>query len=160
MVESLDIMNYIEKTTGGKSLRSDKEDTKKTITDFMNYGNLTIAPITHGLLMQRVVLPTFFKQATDENIVKENINKLPAVLDKLEKDLSDNREWIAKTKDISLADIAVVTHLATLENVNIDLMKEVNSKKRPHLAKYLNKVLARPSFKEAMAEVNQTLKGN
>ena len=159
MVESLDIMNYIENTTKGKSLRAKTDKGNELVTEMMNYANNTIASVTQaGLLMQKVILPKFFKQATDEGVVKEKLAELPAIFDKLEKDLSDNRSWIAKTSDISLADIAIVSHLATVNHVGMDLIKEINPKKRPHLAKYVTKVLNRPSFKEAMAEAKESLK--
>jgi glutathione S-transferase len=75
--------------------------------------------------------------------------KLPVVLDFLEETLADNRTWIADTKNFSLADITIASHLITLSNAGLNL-DETIGEKRPNLLKYMSKILNRPSVKKVL----------
>ena len=98
----------------------------------------------------RAIKPNFLKENTDttlvDNILKE---ELPVVIDFLEKTFADNRAWIADTKNFSLADITIASHLITLSTTGLNL-DETIGEKRPNLLKYMRKILNRPSVKKAL----------
>lgn len=145
------IMEYLDQTVRKNPLRPVCPKTNASVTWFSKYADDVLAPITHKVLIERVVKPGVLKETTDEAAVKKMLNEeLPVVFDFLEKTLAeDKRTWIANSKNFSLADIAVVSHLVTLQTANLNL-EELIGKNRPHLLNYVKKVLDRNSFKKVM----------
>lgn len=145
------IMEYLEQVEKDVSLRPNCPKANARVTWLSRYADDVIAPITHKVAVEVIVKPHVLKDKTDEVVVKKMIEEeLPSVLDFLEKTLSDKRIWIADTKNLSLADIAIVSHLVTLQTANFDLNALIGEN-RPELQKYVKKVLERDSFKKALA---------
>jgi glutathione S-transferase len=119
---------------------------------FVKYGNEIMSPLTNNVAVENVIKPKLLKAKTDEAAVQKALKEdLPVVLDFLEKTLKDGKLlYIADTKEISVADIVVVTHLLTLKTANVNL-DELIGKDRPNLLHYVNKILSRDSFKKVLA---------
>jgi glutathione S-transferase len=116
----------------------------------IQYADYVVAPITHGILVELFVKPSILKEVTDKAVTEKLLKELPAVLDFLEQTLAkDKRTWIADTKDFSLADIALVSHLVTLKTAHLSL-ENLIGKDRPFLLNYVKKALDRASFKKAL----------
>ncbi|OJW51168.1 MAG: hypothetical protein BGO67_12660 [Alphaproteobacteria bacterium 41-28] len=150
ITESSVIMNYLNETIEETPLRPNDPKGNARVSWFMTYGNDVVAPLTYKILFEKVIKPNFLKEKTDtalvDNILKE---ELPVVLDFLEKTLADNRAWIADTKNFSLADITIASHLITLSTTGLNL-DETIGEKRPNLLQYMRKILNRPSVKKAL----------
>lgn len=152
MSDSAVIGEYLDQTVDNMPLRPKCSKANARVSFMIKYADDVLAPLTHGVLFQKVVKPSVLKQETDQDAVKMALTQdLPPVLDYLEKTLAgDSRTWIADTKNISLADIAIVSHLVTLQTAQEDLDALIGEN-RPHLKAYVNKVAQRDSFKKALA---------
>lgn len=99
------------------------------------------------IFFQKVVQPRFFNQPTDEKIVQEAVEKeLPPIFDYLESQLTD-AGVIAGTR-FSIGDIAIGSQFVNLRHTGND----VDGKRWPKLKKYVDNILARPSFAKLIEE--------
>lgn len=148
--ESDVIMNYLDSSVGAQPLRPKDLEANAQVNLKIQYADNTLATITHKILFEKIVKTNVLKQETDRDSVNKALKvDLPKALDFLEKTLSDNRAWIAGTPDFSLADIAVVSYLATLNTAN-EKLDDLIGNNRPKLLAYSKKILARDSFKKAL----------
>ena len=87
-----------------------------------------------------------FQQEPDEARVAEQLtNGLPPVLDYLESQIPEGRGTLLAR--FSIADAALGAQLGTLTLAEI----EIDARRWPRTASYYRALLARPSFKTAMA---------
>lgn len=93
------------------------------------------------MFFNRVVAPRFLKREGDLAAAdKAEQEDLPPVLDYLERQMPDSGYLVGER--LTLADIAVASPFVNLQHMNVDLGT------RPRLARYLQTMLARPSFKQ------------
>jgi len=151
MDDSRVIMNYVNNIEKSNPLRPQCPKANARVDRLSIYGDEILGTLTHKIAFETIVKPQVLSEKTDSALVSENLTKLQSVLDELEKILSDGRNWIADTKNISLADITVVSHLETLTLANQDLMGLIGH--RTYLKQYVAKMLERKSFKEAMKDI-------
>jgi glutathione S-transferase len=146
------IMNYLEKTINSTSLRPTCVKADARVSFFMKYADDSLASVTHKVvLIEKVVKAKVLKQETDETLVQKTLTEdFPPMLDYLEETLKDGRAWIADTKNMSLADISIVAHLSSLIDSGLKL-EEIIGTQRPKLLAYVQKILARDSFKKALS---------
>jgi glutathione S-transferase len=105
------------------------------------------------VFFQRIVQPRFLNQPTDEAVVKKAIDdELPPLFDYLESQLSD-AGVIAGTR-FSIGDIALASQFLNLRHAGV----EVDGARWPKLKKYVDNILARPSFAK-LAEEERPLIG-
>lgn len=150
LTESSVIAEYIDKSSDTNPLRPNCPKADARVSWFIKYGDDTLAPITHKILVEKIVKPNILKETSDAQTINKMLQtELPIVLDFLEETLADKRTWIADTKNFSLADITIVSHLVTLTTSDLNL-EEVIGEKRPNLLAYVKKVLDRKSFKTAL----------
>jgi glutathione S-transferase len=150
ITESAVIIDYLNTTALGVSLRPSCPKANARVSFFVNFAGNNLATATHALLFENVIKPQELHEKSDLGRVATILGEeLPAHLDFLEQTLADGRTWIANTEAISLADIAIVSHLATLDTSNLSAVKLIGDK-RPNLLSYFNKVIARDSFKKAL----------
>jgi glutathione S-transferase len=98
---------------------------------------VTIGP---GLFFERVV-KKMMKQETNEELCKKTMHeKLPPVLDHLEKELGDREYFVGNA--FSIADVSVGTMFVNLEFAG----ETVDASRWPKLAAYIKRIHARPSF--------------
>lgn len=150
ITDSSVIMDYLNETVQENPLRPNNPKADARVSWFVKYGDDVVAPATHKILFETVVKPNVLKEKTDTILVDKILKEeLPIILDFLEKTLADSRTWIADTKNFSLADITVASHLITLSTTGLNL-DEIIGEKRPNLLKYMRKILNRPSIKKAL----------
>ena len=150
ITESSVIMDYLNETVKENPLRPNCPKANARVSWFMKYGDDVVAPVTHKILFETVAKPNVLKEKTDAILVEKMLNEeLPVILDFLEKTLADNRTWIADTKNFSLADITIASHLITLSTTGLNL-DETIGEKRPNLLQYMRKILNHPSVKKAL----------
>lgn len=152
MSDSAVIGDYLEQTQKDIPLRPKCPKANARVSWMIKYADDVLAPLTHKVLFEKVVKPNVLKQETDQDAVTKALTEdLPVVLDYLEKTLAgDSRTWIADTKNMSLADIAIVSHLVTLQTAQEDLDVIIGDN-RPYLKAYVQKIAQRDSFKKALA---------
>lgn len=143
-------MNYLDSSVATNPLRPKSAIENAKVNLMMQYADHTIAPITHKILVEKIIKPAVLKQETDMDAVNKALKvDLPKILDFLEETLSNNRTWIAETTDFSLADISIVSHLVTLDTAN-EKLEDLIGANRPKLLTYVKKVLSRSSFKKIL----------
>ena len=112
------------------------------LEEFVDSG---LAPhVLRGLLMQRVFAPKFLGKAPDEALIQTSLTQMiPARFAYLEQALRG--EWFVANA-FSMADIAVASIL-----MNFHFAGEVvDAGRYPKLARFLDRALARPSFRQAL----------
>ncbi len=147
--DSLAIAGYFEKAIDNNPLYPKCPKAYGRVSFFTLYAYNDLAPLTHQILFQEIVKPQVLKQDKDEKVINDSMQSLEKVFNFLEKSLADGRNWIADTKNMSMADIAIVGHMVSLIRANKDLNATIGSN-RPHLQKYVQKVLATDAFKKAL----------
>ena len=111
------------------------------------YADTQMFQVLQPVLFERVVKRFVFKQPPDEARVAEQLdNQLPPVLDYLESQLPEGQGTVLAR--FSIADAAVGAQLATLTLSGV----EIDARRWPRTASYYRALLARPSFKTAMAQ--------
>ena len=112
------------------------------IEEFVDGG--LVPHVLRGLLMQRVFAPKFLGKAPDEALIQASLTQMiPPRLAYLEKVLAG--DWfVANT--FSMADITVASIL-----MNFQFAGEVlEAASYPKLVRFLQRALARPSFRKAL----------
>ncbi len=108
----------------------------------------TFAPV----FFERVIKPVILKAPTDEARVKEALEKTPPVLDWLEAQVPASGDAIVGGR-FSIADIAIGSQFVNWAHGR----ERVDAKRWPKLAAYVERVLARPSFKPLVEEERKGL---
>lgn len=119
---------------------------------FEEYADTAIAQcVGPGLFFERVV-KRFQRRQPDESICQETLTeKLPPLLDYLERELGTNEYLVGNA--FSIADIAVGTMFVTFQHCG----ETVDAGRWPKLAAYVKRILARPSFVPLIAEETPTV---
>lgn len=121
---------------------------------FEEYADTAIAQcVGPGLFMERVV-KKFQGRQTDESVCQATLTeKLPPLLDYLERELGTNDYLVGNS--FSIADIAVGTMFVTFQHCG----ESVDSGRWPKLAAYVRRVLGRASFALLIAEETPAVQG-
>ena len=140
------IAAYLEKKHPSPALvPSDPADLAKALF-LEEYADTQMFQVLQPVLFERVVKRFVFKQPPDEARVAEHLEKLlPPVLDYLESQLPEGQGTVLAR--FSIADAAIGAQLATLRLSGVEL----DAARWPRTASYYRALLARPSFKTAMA---------
>lgn len=145
IADSAVISAYLDKKypQGQKLYPNDPESYARALW-FENYGDTILSSVAYQkIFLEAVVKPAVFGAVPNEEIIANaKSQELPAQLDYLETEVG-KFAWIAGD-DFSMADVAIVTHLISLEQAGFSLA-ETRWKK---LAQYKEKVTARDSFKK------------
>ena len=111
------------------------------------YADTRMFEVLGPILFERVVKRFVFQQEPDEGRVAELLARdLPPVMDYLESQLPGDRETVLAR--FGIADAALGAQLGTLTLAGI----EIDVRRWPRTASYYRALLARPSFKTAMAQ--------
>ena len=99
-----------------------------------------------GLFFERVV-KKMLKQPTDENVVAATLKeKLPPLFGYLEREIGKRKFLVGEA--LSIADISICTMLVNFEHAG----EKIDPARWPELARYVDEVHARPSFKACIDE--------
>jgi glutathione S-transferase len=114
---------------------------------FEEYGDSALVAIAGPkIFFQKIVGPMFMNQPTDEKIVETAINEeLPPLLAYLESQLGG--DWIVGKK-FSVGDIGLATQFVNLRHCGV----HVDAGRYPKLARWVERVHNRPSFKACIDE--------
>jgi glutathione S-transferase len=99
-----------------------------------------------GLFFERVV-KKMLKQPTDENVVAATLKeKLPPLFGYLEREIGARKFLVGDA--LSIADISICTMLVNFEHAG----EKIDPARWPELARYVDEIHARPSFKSCIDE--------
>lgn len=141
------ICAYLERKHPAPALYpSDPADFAKALF-LEEYADTRLAEVTLPLIFERVVKQILYGEASDETRVRSVLEEvLPPALDYLETQAPDAGDSVLAR--FSIADVAIGTQLAALPGVDV----AIDARRWPRLARYQQALVARPSFKSAMAE--------
>jgi len=148
LADSSVICAYLERTHPQPALYpSDPYEFARALW-FEEYGDGALVQITGPkIFFQRVVQPKFFNQKCDESVVTKAINEeLPPCLDYLEGEVGDG--GVIAGNHFSIGDVGLGVHFVNLKFAGV----AVDAKRWPKLARYVDHVHARPSFKKIIEE--------
>ena len=110
------------------------------------YADTRMGETLGGVFFERVVKPHVLHQASDESQVEKLLqDAVPQVLDYLESQIQSDRDTLLPR--FSIADAALGAQLGNLTWAGV----EIDARRWPRTARYFQTLLARPSFKTAMA---------
>jgi glutathione S-transferase len=113
---------------------------------FEEYADSIVAQtIGPGLFFERVVKKMMNQQPDEENCKRTLHEKLPPILDHLEKEIGDKQYFVGSA--FSIADISVGTMFVNFEHAG----ETVDPARWPKLAAFVKRIHARPSFAERIA---------
>ncbi len=114
---------------------------------FEEFADSKLADAVGTLFFNRVVKKKYFKQEPDNRAVDTALREtLPPLLDYLEGQLGEADAFVGGR--FSIADIAIASMLQNLRHAG----EEIDAARWPHLARWAEAVLARPSFKACVEE--------
>lgn len=141
------ICAYLEKKHPSPALYPDDPAELAKVLFLEEYADTRMFEVLGPILFERVVKRFVFQQEPDEVRVAELLaRELPPVLDYLEGQLPGDRETVLAR--FGIADAALGAQLATLTLSGL----AIDARRWPRTASYHRALLARPSFKTAMAQ--------
>ena len=145
LADSTAICQYLDRAYPGAALYpGDARQFARVvwIEEFVDSG---LAPhVLRGLLMQRVFAPKFLGKAPDDALIQVSLTQMiPARFAYLEQALRG--DWFVANA-FSMADIAVASILMNFHFAG----EELDSVRYPKLGRFLERALARPSFRQAL----------
>jgi len=147
------IIAYLERTNPKPALYPEDPKEYGRALFLEEYADSRLVETLAPVFFQRIVRKVFFKQESDETIVRNKLDvEAPKVFDWLESQIGD-REWLVGTR-FGIADIAVASPFVNFGHAG----ESVDRKRWPRLAAYLERVHARPSFKAPIEEERQAFK--
>ena len=151
--DSSAICAYLEKIQPQPALYpSDPFDYARAIW-FEEFADGGLINGTAPVFQQRVLAPLLFKRPTDQAVVEKATNEtLPPLFDYLEQELGGNDYLVGNR--FTIADIATGSLLVNYRHGK----GEIDAKRWPKLAAYVERVHARPSFKGLIEEDQRGLK--
>jgi glutathione S-transferase len=151
--DSSAIIAYLEKIQPTPALYpSDPYDYARAIW-FEEFADAGLINGSVAFFQQRVLQPLFFKKPGDEALVQKAANEiLPPLFDYLEAELGSNDYLVGNR--FTIADLAVGSILVNFRHGK----GEVDAKRWPKLAAYVERIHSRPSFKGLIEEDQRGIK--
>jgi glutathione S-transferase len=147
------IIAYLERTNPTPALYPQDPKQYGRALFLEEYGDSKLTETLAPVFFQRIVRKIFFKQESDETIVRKKLDEeAPKVFDWLEKQVGD-REWLVGER-FGIADIAMASPFVNFGHAG----ESVDGKRWPQLTAYLGRVHARPSYKALIEEERQAFK--
>ncbi len=140
------ICAYLEKKHPSPALYPEEPADLAKALFLEEYADTRLFEVLGPILFERVVRRFVFQEEPDEERVAELLaDDLPPVLDYLESQLPGDRETVLAR--FGIADAALGAQLSSLTLAGV----EIDARRWPRTASYYRALLARPSFKTAMA---------
>lgn len=135
------ICTYLEAQYTETSLSYADPYLKARVAWFEKFGDYELGPVaTFGVFRNRVVMKLIGKPCNDEHVAQCLTEKLPPLMEYLEANAPDDGYMVGDK--LTVADVAIATHF-----VNFSLGGEqIDAKRWPKSAAYVNRILSRPSI--------------
>jgi glutathione S-transferase len=146
------IIAYLERTNSDNPLYPGNPEDFARALWFEVYSDTKLSEVTSALYFQRILGPTFFQKATDEERVNDLItNLIPQPLDYLEQQLAGKDYFVGN--HFSVADLAIGSHMMSLMHANFDL----DATRWPSLATFATHFMNRPEVIDQFSKENAML---
>lgn len=143
--DSTAIIIYLEAVRPDPNLIPTEPKARARTIWYDEFGDTILAACGVKMFFNRIVAPRFLGREGDLGAAeKAECEELPPILDYIEKVLPESG-WLVEDR-LTLADIAVASPFANFRHLGID----IGADKRPRLAAYVERMLARPSFKSSV----------
>jgi glutathione S-transferase len=144
------IIAYLERTGTKPALYPENAEDFARALFIEEYADTAVVQAAGTVFFQRIIGPRLMGQPTDTAAVEDALkNKLPPLLAWLEEQVKD-REYVIG-KSLTVADIAIVSPFINLKHAG----EQVDAARFPHLARYVGRLMERPSIRELFAEEQQ-----
>lgn len=118
--DSAIICDYIEQLYPANPLMPQTPVARARSQWLEKYADYELAPVsTFGIFREHLVRPTLSEE-TDHDAIRRSLEKLPAHLSYLSRELGDHQWFVEET--LSIADIAVVSQLINLQHTGYSLL--------------------------------------
>jgi glutathione S-transferase len=145
--DSSAICAYLEKQTPDPALYPSAAKPFGQALWYEEYADTKLVEVTSAIFFQRFVQVKIYKQAADEEIVRQAMAELvPPVFDYLEGEVSESDGIVGDR--FSIADISLGSPFVSLMHGD----EQVDATRWPRLAAYVDRILARPSFQALIEE--------
>ena len=144
------ILNYLDAVEPNPKLIPDDPQARARALWFEELGDSRLAEGVGPVFRERIVHPKLMNLPTDEAVIQTALTEtLPPLLAYLEGQLSDDEALVGGR--FSIADIGICSMFRQFQMAG----ESVDAAKYPKLAAYVERILARPSFKTAADEEDQ-----
>ena len=144
------IIAYLERTGTKPALYPENPEDFARALFIEEYVDTAVVQAAGTVFFQRIIGPRLMGQPTDTAAVDDALkNKLPPLLAWLDEQVKD-REFVVGNA-LTVADIAMVSPFVNLKHAG----EQVDAGRFPNLAKYINRLMDRPSVKELFTEEQQ-----
>ena len=146
LADSSAICHYIEaKHPDPQLIPSEPQARGKTVW-FDEFADTILFGCGQKVFFNRIVAPRFLNRPGDEAAAEAALrDELPPILDYLEDVVPDDGGYLVGDA-LTLADIAVASPFANFGHLNV----EFDAAKHPRAKRYIERILARPSFKSSI----------
>lgn len=149
VADSSVIASYLEKAWPQSSLYpANKENLAKTLW-YEKYADTYMSDVFHQIFFEKFVKPNVLKTEVDEELIAKLMEKVPSILAYLESQLSKNQKQYLVEDHLTIADIAIAHHFASMQLCGIKLPLE----RYPLLNSYITKTLQHPSIQAALKKI-------
>ncbi len=136
------ILSYLEHRYPDPALLPAEPGPRARALWFEEYADDNVIPtVAGGVFFQRFVMPTIFKQETDEAMVQHTLNELmPVILDYMTECLGDDEFMVGG--EFSIADISLASPF-----VNFKIAGEtIDAERWPAVAAYIERIHSLPCY--------------
>jgi glutathione S-transferase len=145
--DSSAICAYLEKQHPEPALYPSDPKTFGRAIWYEEYADTKLVEVCTAVFFQRFVQVKMYKQAADEEVVRQALTELiPPVFDYLEGEVSESEGMLEGR--FTIADISMASPFVNLMHGG----EQVDSARWPRLAAYVERTLARPSFRALIEE--------
>ena len=148
------ICAYLEKTHPAPTLYpSDPYEYARALW-FEEYGDTALMQVIGGkIFFPKILAPLFFQKPVDEEAIQKAVKEdLPPLFDYLEGQIRESKPIVGET--FSIGDIGIASPFVNLKLAGFD----VDGKRWPKLAAFVERVHSRPSFQEIVEKEKKTFK--
>jgi len=141
------IIAYLERTEPKSPLYPDNPEDFARALFLEEYGDSVLVQALAAPFFQRIVAPMFLGQTTDETVIRNALEvQAPPLFAWLDEQIGDRKFLVGDR--LTIADIAITSPFVNFMHAG----ETLDAAKYPHLARYLDSMLARPSFKALVEE--------
>ena len=141
------IIAYLERTEPKIPLYPENPEDFARALFLEEYGDSALVQALSAPFFQRIIAPMFLGQKTDEAAIKNALEVLaPPLFTWLDEQIG-SRKFLVGDR-LTIADIAITSPFVNFLHAG----EKVDAAKYPNLARYLDAMLARPSFKQLVDE--------
>ena len=143
LADSSAICHYLEAKHPDPALIPSEPKARGKTVWFDEFADTVLFGCGQKVFFNRVVAPRFLNRAGDEAAAEAALrDELPPILDYLESVAPDEGGYLVGDS-LTLADIAVASPFVNFIHLNV----EFDASKHPRTKRYVERILARPSFK-------------